>query len=80
MTGGGGSVTIIVANLTVGPDGCRSWAICLGGGAFQKEVLPYHQRQGPTEGFPEGRKGKEDQEVPAWHSCPSQDLAVSEEH
>ena len=75
-----GRSIIIIANLTVGPDGCRGWAICLGGGACQKEAPPYCQRQGPTEGVPEGRKGKEDQEVPTWHSCPSQDLAVSEEH
>ena len=32
------------------------------------------------EGVPEGRKGQEAQEVVAWHSCPLQDLAVSEEY
>ena len=32
------------------------------------------------EGIPEGRKGQEAQEVPAWHSCPLQDPAVSEEY
>ena len=63
MAGGGGVITIIVANPTVGPDGCRGRAICLRGGACQKEAPPYHQRQGPVEGVPEGRKGKEDQEV-----------------
>ena len=64
----------------LGPDGCRGQAICIGGGACPKEALPYCQGQGPMEGVPEGRKGKEDQEVPAWHSCPLRDLAVSEEH
>ena len=80
MAGGGGAITITVANPTAGPDGCRGWAICLGGGACPKEALPYNWGKGPTEGVPEGREGKEDQEVPAWHSCPSRDLAVLEEH
>ena len=71
MTGGSGSVTVIIANLTVGPDGCGGQAICLGGGACQKEAPLYCQWQSPTEGVPEGRKGKKDQEVPAWYSCPS---------
>ena len=78
--GGGGAITVIAANLTVGPDGCRGQAICLRGGACPKEALPYHQGQGPMEGVPESRKGKEDQEVLAWHSCPWRDPAVSEEH
>ena len=71
QAGGGVAITIIIANPTVGPDGCRGRAICLGGGACPKEALPYHQGQGPTEGVPKGREGKEDQEVLAWHSCPS---------
>ena len=28
--GGCGKIPIVVANLTVGPDGCRGWAICFG--------------------------------------------------
>ena len=80
MAGGGGAIPVIITNPTVGPDGCRGWAICLGGGACPKEALPYRQGQGPMEGVPKGREGKEDQEVPAWHSCPLQDLVVSEEH
>ena len=73
-------ITVIVADPTVGPDGCRGWAICLRGGACPKEALPYHRGQGPMERVPEGRAGKEAQEVLAWHSCPLQDLVVSEEH
>ena len=34
----------------------------------------------PPKGIPPGWEGKEDQEVPAWHSCSSRDLAVSKEH
>ena len=64
MAGGGGTITVIIANPTVGPDGCRGWAICLRGGACPKEALPYHWGQGPTERVPEGRAGKEAQEVP----------------
>ena len=80
MAGGSGSVAVIVANPTVGPDGCGGWAIYLRIGACPKEALPYHWGQGPMEGVPEGRKGKKDQEVPAWHSCPSRDLVVPKEH
>ena len=54
MAGGCGKVPIIVSNMTVGPDGCRSWAICLGGGASQEEVPTYCGRQNPLEGIPPG--------------------------
>ena len=37
-------------------------------------------RQSPPEGIPTGWKGKEDQEVPAWHICTLRDPAVSKEH
>ena len=80
MAGGSGSVTIIVANLTVGPDGYRGQAICFGRGDSQEEALPYCGRQSPLEGIPQGWEGKEDQEVLAWHSCSSRDLAVPKEH
>ena len=63
-----------------GPNGCRSRAICFRRGACPKEVPPYRRGQGPTEGIPEGRKGPKDQEVPAWHSCPSRDPAVPKEY
>ena len=33
MAGGSGSVTVVVANLTVGPGGCGGQAICFRGGA-----------------------------------------------
>ena len=52
MAGGGGAITIVIANPTVGPDGCGGQAICLRGGACLKEALPYHWGQGPTEGVP----------------------------
>ena len=32
MAGGCGKVTVIITNLTVGPDGCGGWAICFGSG------------------------------------------------
>ena len=80
MTGGSGLVSIIVANPTVGLDGCRGWAFCFVWRASCKEAPPYHGRQSPPEGVPQSRKGKEAQELPAWHSCPPRDLAVSKEH
>ena len=80
MAGGGGKITIIVANPTVGSDGCGGQALCLGRGACPKEAPPYCWRQGPTEGVPEGRKGQKAQEVLAWHSCPLRDPAVSEDY
>ena len=46
-----GRSTIIIANLTVGPDGCRGWAICFRGGASPEEALTYHGRQSPPEGI-----------------------------
>ena len=80
MAGECGKVPIIVANLTVGPDGCGGWAIYFGGGASQEEALTYHGRQSLPEGIPPGWKSQEDQEVPAWHSCSSGDLVVPKEH
>ena len=70
MAGRCGKVPVIIANLTVGPDGCRGWAIYFGGGASQEEALTYCGGQSPTEGIPPGWEGQEDQEV----------LAVSKEH
>ena len=35
----------VIANLTVGPDGCRGWAICFGGGASEEEAPTYCGRQ-----------------------------------
>ena len=52
MTGTGGKVTRAIANLTVGPDGCRGWAIYVGrGGASLQEGPTYHGRQSPPEGI-----------------------------
>ena len=46
--GGCGKISIIVNDLTVGPDGCRGWAICFGSGrASQEEAVTYHGRQSP---------------------------------
>ena len=55
MAGGCGEVTVIIANPTVGSDGCRSWAIYVGsGGASQEEALTYRGRQSPPERVPPG--------------------------
>ena len=78
--GGCGKVAIIIANLTVGPDGCRGWAICFGVGASLEEAPTYHGRQSPLEGISPGWQSQEDQEVPAWHSCSLGDLAVPKQH
>ena len=60
MAGGGGKIPVIITNLTVGPNGCRGQAICFRGGASEEEAPPYHGRQSPPEGVPQGRKSKED--------------------
>ena len=60
--GGGGKmaegcweVTVIIADLTVGSDGCRSQAIYIGSArASQKEALSYHGRQSHPERVPPG--------------------------
>ena len=80
MAGGCGKVPVIIANPTVGPDGCRGWAICFGGGASLEEALTNHGRQSPLEGISPGWKSQKDQEVLAWHSCSSGDPAVPKEH
>ena len=54
MAGGCGKVTVIIANLSVGPGGCRDWAICFRGGASQEEALTYHGRQSHRERIPSG--------------------------
>ena len=40
--GGCGKVTVIIANLTVGPDGCRGQAICFGSG--RSSNLPWEAK------------------------------------
>ena len=52
-----GKVPIVIANLTVGPDGCGGQTICFRGGASQEEALPYCGRQSPPEGILQGQKG-----------------------
>ena len=54
MAGRCGKVPVIVANPTVGTDGCRGQAICFRGGASQEEAPTYHGRQSPPEGIPPG--------------------------
>ena len=52
VTGTGGEVPRVIANPTVGPDGCRGWAIYIGqGGAILWEAPTYHGRQGLPEGI-----------------------------
>ena len=46
----------------------------------KRNLHPTVGGKGPQEGIPQGRKSKEDQEVPAWHSCSLRDLAVPKEH
>ena len=77
---GCGKIPIIIANLTVGSDGCRGWAICFGGGASLEEALTYCGRQSPPEGISPGWKSQKDQEVLAWHSCSLGDLVVPKEY
>ena len=58
--GTGGEVARVISYLTVGPDGCRGWAIYIRrGGARQKETLADSGRQGSQEGVLEGQKIKE---------------------
>ena len=53
------AVTIVVANLTVGPDGCRGWAIYAAlGGASQEEDPSDHGRQIPQKEFFQAGKVK----------------------
>ena len=53
--GGYGQVTIIVANLTVGPDGCGGQAIYVRCRGASQEKAPSDQgRQSPPEGIPLG--------------------------
>ena len=79
--GRGGEVTGVVTNLTVGPDGCRGWAIHVRQGrTSQKEAPTYTERQGPLEGIPEGWKGEEAPKVPTGDCGPLRDLLVPKEH
>ena len=52
---GRGKVATVIANPTVGPDGCRGQAIYVRwGGASQEEDLTYHGRQSSPEGILKG--------------------------
>ena len=58
--GKGGEVARVIANLRVGPDGCRGWAIYVRwGGASQEEAPTDHGRHGSPEGIPLGWKSEE---------------------
>ena len=46
-----GQVTDIVTDLTVGPDGCRSWAICVGGEPAQRKLHPAIGGKAPQKEF-----------------------------
>ena len=79
--GGNREVAIIIANLTVGPDGHRGQAIYVRWrGASQKEGPSHCGRQGPQEGVLEGWEGKEDPKVPTGDYCTLQDPPVPKEH
>ena len=53
--GGCGQLTIVIANPTVGPDGCRDESLYIGsGGASQEEALTNKGRQSPPDGIPPG--------------------------
>ena len=56
---GCGEVTIIVANPTVSPDGCRGQAIYIGcGGASQEDTLTHCGRKSPQKEFLQASKVK----------------------
>ena len=46
----------------------------------KRKLCPTMGGKAPPEGIPQGWESKEDQEVLAWHSCSSRDLAVPKEH
>ena len=67
---GGGEVTTVIANPTVGPYGCGGWAIYIGwGGASSYEALTYCGRQSPPERILAGCTIKENPEVLTRDSC-----------
>ena len=79
--GRGGEVTGVITNLTVGPDGCRCWAIYIRqGGASQEQALTYHGRQGPPDRIPQGWEGEEALKVLTGDSGSSQDPSLSEKY
>ena len=64
VTGGGGEVTTVIADPTVGSDGHRSQAIYIGRrGASLQEALTYCGRQDLLEGILAGWTNKEALEV-----------------
>ena len=72
MTRGGGEDTPVIANPTVGPDGCRGWAIYVGlGGTSQKEALSNCRREGSQEGVSEGWCHQENPKVCTRDGCTS---------
>ena len=78
---GGGEVTCIIVNQTVGPDGCGSWAIYVGwGGASQEEGLTYCGRQDLPRRNSWRLAKSRNQEILAWNSCPLWDLVVPKKH
>ena len=55
---GGWEVATVIAEPTVGPDGCGGWAIYVGWGAASQEEAPtYHGRQSSPEGILKGWQG-----------------------
>ena len=81
MAGGGGEVTRVIVNPTVGPDGCRGQAIYIRwGGASSQEALTYCMRQGSLEGILVGCPTEEAPKVLTGDSGSSQDPPVPKEH
>ena len=52
----------------------------LGEELVRRKLHPTVGGKAPQKEFLKARKVKEDQEVPAWHSCSLGDLAVPKEH
>ena len=51
MTGTGGEVTRVIANLTAGPDGCGGWAYMLEGELAHKKLQPAMGGKAPQKEF-----------------------------
>ena len=81
VTGTGWEVTGVVANLTVGPDGCGGWAIYIRkGGASSQEALTYHGGKAPLERILVGCTTTKAPKVLAGDIGSSWNLLVPKEH
>ena len=79
--GTGEEVTGVISKPTVGPDGCRDWAIYVGWGeASSQEAPTYYGRQSLLEGILVGCTHEKATKVHTGDSYSLQDLPVSKEH